>query len=293
MTLTRISFILSLWGDSMPEASMEQIPIKYNKDYYVVQANELIRSKQDDLTLLETKLIRLAISQVLQDDTDFKTYTCSVPELARFLGLSKNNVYRDIQDISMSLMKKSIFIKSKEPNKRGKYNFEMFHWVDYVRYEDGIITFRLSENLKPYLIGLDELFTKYGYGAVIELPTTYSIRLFELLATYRNMPYKERFKTNYTEIPIEHNEFIFTMDYLREYFNCNDKYDNSADFVSNVIDKAVKAICKKTFMRVSYRKVKEGKFIKYIVFKFDDWHDPNDNEFLKRLEAVKTKWNTY
>ena len=40
------------------------IAIKYNKDFYVIQANELVRSKQDDLSLLEAKLIRLAITQV-------------------------------------------------------------------------------------------------------------------------------------------------------------------------------------------------------------------------------------
>ena len=219
--------------------------IKYNKDFYVIQANELVRSKQDDLTLLEAKLIRLAITQVLRDDTDLKTYSCNVVDLANFLGIDNHNIYRDIQELSKSLMKKSIFIKDKtQPKRKGKENYRIFHWIDYVDYTDGVITFKLSDSLKPYLIGLEQLFTLYGYDAVIGLPTNYSIRLYELIASYQNMTVRLMPDTNYTDIPIEKNEFIFTIDWLRDYFNCNDKYPNTGDFVKRVIDGAVKAIVK-------------------------------------------------
>ena len=264
------------------------LAIKYNREYLVVQANELVRSKQDDLSLLEAKLIRLAISQVLENDTDFRTYSCNVVDLAKFLGISKDNIYRDIQDLSVNIMKKSIFIKEKQPNKNGKQNYKIFHWVDYVEYKDGTITFRLSESLRPYLIGLEELFTMYSYEALIDLPTNYSIRLYELLASWQNSTIRNVPKTNYTNIPIEKNEFIFTIGYLREYFNCVDKYQNAGDFIINVIDKAVKAIQKNTLMKVSYRKVKKGRNIEYIVFKLNDWEEPSAEwkEKMKRIEAI-------
>ena len=91
------------------------ISIKYNKDFSVIQANELVRSKQDELTLLEAKIVRLAITQIVREDNQLNTYTCNVVDLARFLGISKDNIYRDIQDLSVNIMKKSIFIKEKEP----------------------------------------------------------------------------------------------------------------------------------------------------------------------------------
>ena len=72
-------------GDIMDENTKDTaIAIKYSRDFAVIQANELVRSKQDDLTLLEAKLIRLAITQVLRDDTDLKTYSCNVVDLANF-----------------------------------------------------------------------------------------------------------------------------------------------------------------------------------------------------------------
>lgn len=260
------------------------IAIKYNKDFYVIQANELVRSKQDDLSLLEAKLIRLAITQVLRDDTDLKTYSCNVVDLAKFLGISKDNIYRDIQDLSKNLMKKSIFIKDKtQPKRKGKENYKIFHWIDYVEYIDGVITFRLSESLKPYLIGLEQLFTLYGYEAIIDLPTNYSIRLYELMASYQNMTVRLMPDTNYTDIPIEKNEFIFSIEWLRDYFNCNDKYPNTSDFIKRVIDSAVNAILKNTLMRVSYRTVKKGRSITHIVFKLNDWDDKDLSEYVRKL----------
>lgn len=271
----------------MEEQNKENaIAIKYNKDFYVIQANELVRSKQDDLTLLEAKLIRLAITQVLRDDTDLKTYSCNVVDLANFLGIDNHNIYRDIQDLSKSLMKKSIFIKDKtQPKRKGKENYKIFHWIDYVDYTDGVITFKLSDSLKPYLIGLEQLFTLYGYDAVIGLPTNYSIRLYELIASYQNMTVRLMPDTNYTDIPIEKNEFIFTIEWLRDYFNCNDKYPNTGDFVKRVIDGAVKAIVKNTLMRLSYRTVKKGRSITHIVFKLNEWTNQDFTDYVVKLRG--------
>ena len=63
------------------------LAIKYNREYLVVQANELVRSKQDDLTLLEAKLVRLAISQVLAVVRDKSFLTTYIP-----YPLGKNNI---------------------------------------------------------------------------------------------------------------------------------------------------------------------------------------------------------
>lgn len=262
------------------------IAIKYNKDFAVIQANELVRSKQDELTLLEAKLIRLAIAQVVKEDTDLKTYSCNVVDLAEFLGISKDNVYRDMQKIAKSLIKKSIFIKDKEQSrKKGKPNYKIFHWIDYIEYKDGTMTFKLSESVKPYLIGLDQLYTMYGYEAVIDLPTYHTIRMFELIASYQNMAVRNMPDTNYTDIPIEKNEFIFTSEWLKEYFNADEKYPNTSDFIRRVVDITVKSIRQLTLMKLSYRTVKKGRSITHIVFKLNDWNPDEAEEILAKLRG--------
>lgn len=267
------------------------ISIKYNKEFSVIQANELVRSKQDELTLLEAKIVRLAITQIVREDNQLNTYTCNVVDLANFLGIAKDNIYRDIQEVAKSLIKKSIFIKDKNnPKKRGKENYIIFNWVDYIEYRDGVITFKLHDKLKPYLLGLEELFTMYGYDAIIGLPTNNSIRLYELLASYQNMTIRNVPDTNYTDIEIARDEFIFTIDYLRDYFNCKDKYPNTGDFVKYVIDSSVKAILKNTIMRVGYRKIKTGRSISHIVFKIDSsWKDPEIRAEIYRLRGWEDK----
>ena len=96
--------------------------------------------------------------------------------------------------------------------------------------------------------------------------------------------------TNYTDIPIDKREFIFTVDWLRDYFNCNDKYPNTGDFIRRVVDGAIKSINKKTMMRVSYRTVKQGRSISHIVFKIDSsWSDPEIRAQIFKLRGWEDK----
>ena len=261
--------------------------IQYNKEALVVQANELIRSKQDEFTLLEAKLIRLAIAQILMEDTDLKTYNCNATELANYLGIPKGNVYRELGTIAKNLMNKVIKIEDKKskPKANGEYSYKLFHWVDYYEYNNGMITLKLSESLKPYLLGLNELFTEYGYNSILALPTTNSIRLLELLKSYENLAntYSPNFAaTNpYPEVEKADNELIFTIDYLKEFFNCTDKYTNNRGFITRVIEASVRAINEKSpTHKVSFRIVKEGRSIAYVLFKINAWEDKDFMDFI-------------
>lgn len=260
--------------------------IKYNRDLAIVQANELVRSRQDDLSVLEAKIIKLAIAQVLKNDTDLRTYTCNVADLARFLNISNEYIYMDIQNISKSLIKKSIFIRDTDSKKK---NYKIFNWVDYIEYKDGVITIRLSEKLKPYLLGLNELFTKYEYDIILRLPNNKSMRLYELLTSYRYMTYTVVSEDNISNIHLEKNEYYFTIDYLKEYFNLNDKYSNTADFIKRVIKPSVEAIEKHTLMRLEYRTITKGRKIEAIVFKIKSIADNPDDlaRVLKEIEEEK------
>ena len=54
--------------------------MKLNHNYYVVTANDLIKGRQK-MSLREAQLLYIAMAQVVKEDTDFKTYTTTVPEL--------------------------------------------------------------------------------------------------------------------------------------------------------------------------------------------------------------------
>ena len=249
-------------------------PLKYDENFCVVQANELIRGKQEDMSLLECKLIRLAIAQVLKEDTDLQTYSCKAVDLATFLGISEQNIYRDLQKIEDKLLKRIIYIKDySRLDKKGNPGYRKFHWIETASYLDGVITYKLSSELKPYLVGLDKLFTEYGYDAILGLPTSYAIRLYELIASYQKLSISERGKMLMYGMEIDQNDYIFTIEYLREYFNCENKYPNAGDFIKRVINSSVEAIQKNTSMRLTYRTVKKGKAIGYVMFRTHAWSD--------------------
>lgn len=266
---------------------METTEITYNESALVVQANELIRAKQDNFSLLEAKLIRLTISQIAAQDTDLLTYTCRVTELAAFLNIPSENIYRDIDSVTTGLMSKVIKVvdKTRKHKRNGEYNWKKFHWVDYCRYTEGVITIRLSEELKPYLLGLNKLFTEYGLDSILGLPTSNSIRLFELLTSHEYMvnTYAPNFSPSnpFPHIQKADNELIFSVDYLRQYFNCGDKYPLTADFLKRVIEPSVTGINKETVTRVSFRTAREGRKIAYVLFKVNAWGDKEFMDFLK------------
>ena len=270
------------------------IAIRYSKDFSIVQANELLRSKQSDLTLMESKLIRLAISQIMKGDEDLRTYRVNVSQLADFLELPKTNVYRAMQDINISLMQRVIFIRDKElPNKKGKPNYKILHWLSSVEYKDGTLTYRLSDELKPYLIGLSEMFTLYSYDSIIKLPTNYSIRLFELLTSWVNIVIKGENTPAFPDIPTEPDEIVLSIEYLRDFFDCNDKYKSGGDFVHNVIEVNLGFINQYTNLKVSCRKYKKGRSITHMIFKYENtWNnDPkaeqHNNQMLETIRSIK------
>jgi plasmid replication initiation protein len=256
----------------------------------IAEANELIRSRQEDLTILEAKLIRLAIAQIISADTEIYTYSCNVADLAKYLGMDKDNIYRDMRNFAVNLLKKTIFIKTPTDKPTRNQNYKIFHWIDYAEYKDGVITFKLSDSLKPYLIGLSELFTLYGYTAILELPTNNAIKLYELLLSYRNLPYGKKtieLPSEMMGIPIEKHEYIFTVDWLREYFNCEKKYKNTNDFVRWIIDTSIIAISKiqnaDNAIYLTYRTVKSGRKITHIIFKY---HQFKDKEYKDKISEI-------
>lgn len=246
----------------------EVFEIDYHSDLSVAQANVLVRSKQDDLTILEAKLIRLAVSQIVKDDADLKTYSCSITQLAEYLNINTNNIYRDIQTLSTELMRKYIYIKTPNPDKPNEPNYKLFHWVETIEYDDGTITFKLNDNLKPYLVGLDRLFTLYPYSVILTLPNANSIRFYELMCSYERLAIRKHAET-YTSIPVEQNEVVFTIEELREIFNCGDKYSSTNLFFKRVIDPSIEAVREYAGMYVKYRTITsgKGKKITHVIFK--------------------------
>lgn len=226
-------------------------PILYNREHYTVMANDIIRGKQD-MTLQESKILRLLITQVVKEDKDLKTYTCKIADLAAFLDIPRNNLYRDVRSICDNLMQRVIRVGTKDP----KRPWKMYHWVSSAEYDGrSTLTLCLSDEIKPYVCELEEYFTQYQLVNILEMSSYYAVRLYELL------------KSDECKVREDDNRLAYSMDYLRQYFCCENKYKNFSQFKEKVLQTGVREINQKTDLTVGEMTfAKTGKRITGVVF---------------------------
>lgn len=211
-------------------AKVKKYEMTYNSEHYTVAANDIIRGKQA-MTLQTARLIRLLITQVVKEDKDLKTYSCKITDLAEFLHIPRNNLYRDIREICDCAMKSVVYIGTGDP----KQPWEMFHWIDTAKYDgNGTLTLRLSEQIKPYVLELEKWFTQYQLKNILEFTSYYAIRLYEIIKC-------EDGATGGVKSELE-----FDVTELRQYFDCEKKYTRISQFKEKVIEVAVREINEKS-----------------------------------------------
>lgn len=243
-------------------------PMVYNSKHYAVMANDVIKGKQD-MTLQEARILRLVITQVAKEDKDLKTYTCRVKDLAQFLQIPKNDLYRDIREILTNLLKRIVFIGTSNPRQPWK----AFSWVQLAEYDGaGGITLMLSEQIRPYVLELDKYFTRYRLENILEMNSFYAIRLYELLKCDDYKAYHSG--DDYRE---------YTLEFLRQFFDCETKYPLFADFKKRVIATAVREINLKSDLEIREVKyLKTGRKVTGIQFLvWDNYQVINQREQLE------------
>lgn len=262
----------------------KQYPIKYDSTYRVVTANDLIKGRQK-MTLREAQLLFIAISQVVYEDKDFKTYVTTVPELARFMGIDENSLYRDLESICTSLMQRVIKIQIGGENAKGRKKWEIYHWVSSAKYDNGTLTIRLSEDIKPYLLELEAHYAQPFLGTLMTFRSYYATRLYQYLLAETN----ERWGS------VE--EWCFTCEQLRELFQVGEKqYPRNYDLVRYTIKPALDELGASNFAYVwdyeEHRTARRGRPLESVSFKaiFFDSKEKKDF-YLNRVKPLAAQYS--
>jgi plasmid replication initiation protein len=153
----------------------------------VVQHNKIVEAKYK-LSVGEQRLVKLLVSMIEKNDADFKVYQISIKHLSDLLGLSDNDFYRKVKEISKKLISNVLVFKDASGREL------QVSWLSSAEYIEkmGIVELEFSPKLKPFLLHLKNHFTAYELGNVINLKHTYSIRIYELLKQYERIG-KRRF----------------------------------------------------------------------------------------------------
>lgn len=212
--------------------------LQLSKDYYSVVANEIIRGKQR-MSLREMQLLQIVISQIVKSDTELCTYTTTAVELAHFLGVSRNNLYRDLDQITDKLLSRIIRI-----NVNGVYT--KFQWLSVCEYDTNTkrITLKLHDRLKPYLIELERFYSQIKIETLLSFTSYYTVRLYQLLVC------------NWGEH--EQEEYYLSCEELRDFFQVEEtKYKQNTDLVKRTIKLALDELDSSDYCIVSnYQEVR-------------------------------------
>jgi plasmid replication initiation protein len=210
---------------------------------WVYQSNRLIEASYT-LTVLEQKILRLLASMVKKEDNDFNEYRFNTKDLMKMLNTTNKRFYKDIDQLTDLLMQRIIKIQNIDTKE-----FEKYHWVDVANYKNGVLTLKISKELKPFYLNLD-WYTKYQLKNIMQFKSTYSFRFYELLKQYLGI--KER---------------VITIDDLRfKLYIPQNQYPKYANLKSRVIKPAINEINRNTDLYINFEEVKTGRKVTSIKF---------------------------
>ncbi|MES0857601.1 replication initiation protein [Geobacillus sp. G4] len=213
----------------------------------VTKANALIEANYK-LSTLEQKIILYLISQISKDDDDFKMYSLPIQEFSELLGYRGSPKYTELREITKNLMRKVLEIREGQKLKQ-------LSWVSYVEYDvhSGYVSLAFDPRLKPYLLQLKREFTTYRLKNVMELKSSYSIRMYELLKRWQYI-----------------GEAVLRLDDLRMMVGAGDKYSEYHNFKKRVLNPARKEISEKTDIIFTYEEIREKRKVVALRFQIKE-----------------------
>lgn len=221
------------------------IEILMSEKNLIVQHNKIIEAKYK-LSIGEQRLIKVLVSMIEKDDEDFKIYKISIKHLSDLLGISDNDFYKRVENISKKLISNVLTFKNEDGR---KLQVSWLSSADYI-YKKGIVELEFSPKLKPFLLQLKSHFTSYELGNIINLKHTYSIRVYELLKQYEKIGHRK-----------------FSVSDFRDALALEDgEYKQFCDFRRWILKTAQKELAEKTDISFVWEEEKQGQ--KCVALKF-------------------------
>lgn len=225
---------------------LEKTKTDVAREYKIIKANELIQKSRFSLSTQEQKIILYVISRIKPTDTELVEQTFSILDFCKICGLDSDNGanYKYIKNTLKGLRDKSIWVTLDDGSE------STLAWISKVTMskQSGIVKIKLQDDMKPYLLQLQEKFTQYELIYTLAMKSQYSIRLYELLKSYQ-------WKKKHT----------FNIDDLKKILDA-ENYINFKDFRVKVLEIALREISTYSDIEVSYEIIKEGKKYSKLVF---------------------------
>lgn len=210
-------------------------------EYLVLKSNSLVCANYD-LSSQEQKIILMVASLIKPQDKEFYTCTLQIKDFMDLVGIVNKGTYKDIANITKGLMKKVFEIKENN-------TVLQLSWFSSVEYRTGTVELEFSPKLKPYLLEIQSLYTKYKLKNILNLKSKYSIRIYEILKcnAFKKHPY--------------------TIDIIElKKMTGGTKYVDNSNYRKRVLKPAQKEVNKLTDISFEFEEIRKGRRIIAIKF---------------------------
>jgi len=233
----------------------------------VKKNNKIISSKMRGYTLIQTKILNFAISQLTPETKAGAIFKFNVADILEATGLGKNN-HLELRKATLNMIQGVEIIKDK-----GVSQVPIFINIDYN--EGGTIDIEFHEKVLPFLIQAKVEYTRYYFLNIQRLRSKYSVRIYELCKQYENA------NCGYREFQIDDLKFCLDID--------DHLYKRYSHFKQGVLDSSVKEVTEKTDIKIIYESFKNGRKIDRIRFYITTQNNNNPKEDLsieKNIESI-------
>ena len=232
------------------------------------KSNKLVEARYK-LDIWETRIFSKMLMMINKGDDDFKKYKIYLKDLVDDFGLGKNQqAYPLLRQGARKLMRKVFYLPYEVDGVERLFEAPLVTGLDSavtdgrsVREDHLYIEVSFAPEMKPYLIQLKSQFTMYDARNILKLPSTYSIRIYELLKQYEKIG-KRTFEINELKHIIGVKEEI-EVNGKKEF---KDNYPLYGNFRQRVLLKAQKDLKKYTDIEFIFEPKRTGRKITHLIF---------------------------
>ena len=217
----------------------------------VRKSNNLVEGKYR-FDIWEMRVFTKMLTMILPSDEDFKEYRIYLKEVIDDFNLATDKQsYKLLKNGAIKLMKKEI--KIIRDTDEGEKEFLTYIAVGLDSFtsktQGSYVDISFHPKMKPFLLQLQTQFLMYDVRNILQLQSSYSVRIYELLKQYEKI-----------------GKRTFSIDDLKETLAVMDKYPLYANFKQRIIMKAQEDLEAFTDIKFTFEEVKKGRSIHSIVF---------------------------
>jgi plasmid replication initiation protein len=242
--------------------------------YVAVVANHIIESRHK-LNPLQQKVIAWAIGQIARDDGDFLTHTLHVSEFADLIGeQKKGQMYRRMEAVTESLLCEVLHIRMQT----GDRHRVKFQWLSKCTYHDGkgTVDIRFHEELRPFLLELQNRFTQIRLDKFFAIHGTYALRFFERIECQIGLTKQPKHKRPEGYDPLV---WQMTLPVLRDWLGIPpDSYDQISALKEYVLKTAQRQLDEKSDWSFSFVPMTTGRRVTGFEFRIRPARSPKTDQ---------------